>query len=630
MRLSATSGLARTILVTIAPVLVLTGCGGGGSGPAPAPSPPPVGGNPTPPPTLGPVAQPGPPPALTFSAELQTIFTASEDRWDALHPLSAQLQGKAQYAGRFGNYLDDAYYAGLQDWATQTANDLAGVDRTALTEPERVAVESLDWRVNVVLARLEPANQAFERGLAINHMTGLVSFYPNYASGAGAIAFDTLADYEANLTRNVEYAAELDATITALQGGAAQGIVESRVTIDIVISQIDATLTATPEQSPFYRPALNFPTAVPAAEHARLTNEYRAMVADVVDPALRRLRNYLANEYRAQARTTPGLAALPGGRTYYQHLIETSTSLDLTAAEIHQIGRDATQAILDRMDAIRQQDGFSGTLDAFDNDLHNRPGLGVSSRAALVQLYRDIGTDVDAIIGHIFLYGPSSELVIEPYDAVEEQFIFAATYTPGTADGSRPGLFQFNASQFGGHQLSATSLYLHEGVPGHHYQIMLAREAEGLPWHMQQTGLTAFIEGWALYAETLGYDLLLYEDPLIEYGHLRLQLLRSLRLVVDTGIHDQGWSRQQAIQFMIDNGPYGNGISGEIDRYIAIPSQALGYWLGQERFAQMRARAENDLGAGFDLGAFHHEMIGTGTVPFPVLESKLDAWIASQ
>jgi len=217
--------------------------------------------------------------------------------------------------------------------------------------------------------------------------------------------------------------------------------------------------------------------------------------------------------------------------------------------------------------------------------------------------------------------------VIESYDAVEEQFLFAATYTPGTADGSRPGLFQFNASQFGGHQVSATSLYLHEGVPGHHYQIMLAREAEGPPWHMQQTGLTSYIEGWALYAETLGYDLLLYEDPLIEYGHLRLQLLR---LVVDAGIHDQGWSRQQAIQFMIDNGPHGNGISGEIDRYIAIPSQALGYWLGQERFAQMRARAENDLGAGFDLGAFHHEMIGIGTVPFPVLGSKLDAWIASQ
>lgn len=565
-----------------------------------------------------------------MSAALTAQFAATEQLWDDLHPFSAQLAGKGQYAHRYGEYASDAYYAGLDAWASDAEARLAAIDRSTLNTVERVAIDTLAWRVSVVRGRLQPANRAFEQALAINHMTGALAFYPNYASGNGALPFDDLDDYEDNITRTREYAGELDNIIVALTAGAAVGIVESRVTIDIVIAQIDGVLASDPTASPFYQPVTNFPAGVPSSEHARLRDEYRQLVQNDVDPALRRLRTYLANTYRPVARTTPGLAALPGGRDYYNFLIGASTSLNLSAAEVHQIGLAATQDILGRMDQIRRADGFSGSLDAFDGNLSSRPELRVGSRNELVRLYRAIGTEVDRRIGDLFLYAPASELVIEPYDSVEEQFIFAATYTPGTADGSRPGLFQFNASQLGGHQLATYSLYLHEGVPGHHYQIMFAREDAGLPWFMQQTGLTAFVEGWALYSETLGYDLNLYEDRLIEYGHLRLQLLRSLRLVVDTGIHDMGWSRAQAIQFMIDNGPYGQGISSEIDRYIAIPSQALGYWLGADKFTTMRAEAEAALGGNFDIRQFHHQAIGTGTVPFPVLEAKIDNWIASQ
>ncbi|MBX7539805.1 DUF885 domain-containing protein [Qipengyuania sphaerica] len=609
--------------------LALASCGGGdgssggGTGIAPTPTP---SSNPSPAPT----PTPTPAPPVVLSARLTAVFDAAEAGYDEMFPLNAQLRGKSEYAGRFGDYLSDAWYAELQRQAQANLDALAGIDRSKLNTPSQIAYDAFAFKERQTLALFDPAVLPFERGLPMNHITGIQAFYPSYASGDGPIPFETLEDYENNISRTKEFAVALDATADAFRRGAILGVVESRNTIDIVISQLGALADDSVTGSPFYKPVTNFPASISSADQSRLQTEYADMVTNDVLPAIRRLRNYLQNEYRLQARTTPGLAGLAGGQAYYDHLIEANTSLDLAAPAIHQTGKDEVARILGRMDAIRRSQGFSGTLDQFDQSLHQNAAYGVSSRAAYQQLFEDIGDRVVPKAYGLFRYQPTSQLSIKPYDAVQEQFMFAASYLPGTADGSRPGIFRYNASSFGGHKLASTSLFMHEGVPGHHFQIMLARENEGLPDFMNGTGLIAYVEGWALYAETLGYDMKFYDDELVEYGHLTQELLRALRLVVDTGIHHFGWSRQQALNYVAANSPYNNGLPGEIDRYIGWPSQALGYKIGELKMQELRAESVAALGDTREvLKGFHHQVLGTGVIPLPVLEAKVDAWVAA-
>jgi len=339
----------------------------------------------------------------------------------------------------------------------------------------------------------------------------------------------------------------------------------------------------------------------------------------------------LQNDYLPKARETVGLSSMKGGAMLYKLAIENTTTLPLDAETVHQTGLSEVTRIKSEMEKVRQEVGFTGTLPEFFDYLRNDPKFKKESRDALTQGYYEIGKQVDQKIGAYFSTLPKAPLEIRPYEEFREKFEAGGSYEQGTPDGKRPGRFYFNAYDLPSRTTPGmTTLYLHEGAPGHHFQISLAQENEALPSFMRFGGNTAYVEGWALYAETLGYEMGFYKDPYQRFGTLSDEMLRAMRLVVDTGMHAKGWGRDQAIDYMMANSDMGRtDATAEVERYIAIPSQALAYKTGAMTIQRLRAKAQDALGPKFDIRAFHEQVLGTGALPLAVLEKKIDAWIAA-
>lgn len=377
-------------------------------------------------------------------------------------------------------------------------------------------------------------------------------------------------------------------------------------------------------------PVTNFPEDFSEADKARLTAEYRTAIADI-NAAHTRLRDFLRDEYYPVARQTVGLSQMKGGEALYRQLIESTTTLPLEPDYLHDLGLSEVARIKGDLEEIKAEVGFDGTLNEFFDYVRTDPKFQAKSREALTQSYYDIGKQVDAKIPEYFTLTPKAELVIKPYEEYREKFEAGGSYNSGSPDGSRPGTFYFNAYDLPSRLTTGNvTLYLHEGAPGHHFQLSLAQENEALPAFMRFGGTTSFVEGWALYAETLGYEMGFFDDPWNRYGTLQDEQLRAMRLVVDTGLHSKGWSRDQAIDFMLENsGMTRTEVVAEVERYIAIPSQALAYKVGALKIQELRKRAESALGDDFDIRAFHAQVLDTGGLPLPVLEAKIDRWIAA-
>jgi uncharacterized protein (DUF885 family) len=323
---------------------------------------------------------------------------------------------------------------------------------------------------------------------------------------------------------------------------------------------------------------------------------------------------------------------MKGGAALYAMMVEESTTLPLDPETIHQLGLSEVARIKSDLEKLKKEVRFKGTLTEFFDYVRTDPKFQPKTRDGLTQDYYRIGREVDAKIGDYFSLLPKSPLEIRPYDPSVEKFEAGGSYQSGSPDGSRPGVFYFNAYDLPSRLTPGNvTLYLHEGAPGHHFQISLAQENEALPAFMRYGGTTAYVEGWALYAETLGYEMGFYKDPWNRYGTLQDEQLRAMRLVVDTGIHAKGWTRDQAIDFMMNNsGMTRTEVVAEVDRYIAIPSQALAYKIGALKIQELRKRSETALGKKFDIKAFHEQILNTGGLPLAVLEAKMDRWIASQ
>jgi len=396
--------------------------------------------------------------------------------------------------------------------------------------------------------------------------------------------------------------------------------------------QLDNIVKQKPEESPFFAPVKKFPDAVPASERARLTQQYRASVSDQLYPSMTRLRDFLRNEYLPKAREGYGIMYMKGGDKLYRHLVQSTTTLPLTPEEIHDTGLREVARITGEMEKVKQEVGFRGTLQQFFNHLRTDPKYKTKTREALTQRYYDIGKVVDAQVPRFFSTIPKSKLEIRPYEPFREKFEAGGSYESGTPDGSRPGIFYFNAYDLPSRTSPGiTTLYLHEGAPGHHFQISLAQENQALPSFMRFGGNTAYVEGWALYAETLGYEMGLFKDPIQRFGTLSDEMLRAMRLVVDTGIHSKGWGREQAIKYMLDHSDMGKtDATAEVERYIAIPSQALAYKVGALTIQRLRKKAEAELGDRFDVRDFHAQVLMTGALPLAILEQKIDRWIAEK
>lgn len=569
--------------------------------------------------------------AQTERDRMFALFAADDEASLKRNPLSALFRGDLRYADRIGDFGTDAYNDAERAAGEKNLADLATIDRAKLNPTDQIAYDVFAFNQREALKQLTPDILALTDVRPINHFFGIHTFYPNFASAKGAAQFKTVLDYDNNIKRHADFVAIIDRAIKRFKEGQASGVVETKLTIANVIAQLDTQLAMPIEESPYWGPATAIPATFTEAEKARVTADLRTSLTTGVMPALTRLRDYLKTSYLADARDGVGLMHMKGGDKLYQQLVEGSTTLKMTPEEIHQLGLSEVARIRTAMEKVQAEVGFKGTLAEFFEHLRTDPKLKPASREALTQGYYAIGKQVDAVIGQYFATLPKAPLEIRPYEEFREKFEAGGSYQSGTPDGSRPGIFYFNAYDLPSRTTPGmVTLYLHEGAPGHHFQISLAQENEALPAFMRFGGNTAYVEGWALYSETLGYEMGLYKDPYARFGTLSDEMLRAMRLVVDTGLHAKGWGRDQAIEYMLANSDMGRtDATAEVERYIAIPSQALAYKIGALTIQRLRKKAETEMGAKFDIRAFHDQILGTGALPLAVLEDKINRWIAA-
>lgn len=576
-----------------------------------------------------------PPPAprageTAEDAKLRALFHASDEANLRRNPLAALFRGDLRYADRLGDFLSDAAINAERDADRQDLAALGRIDRAKLSPTLQIAYDVFKDNAERSLRMYEPAILSLTITRPIDHFNGFHVFYPDIASGQGAAPFKNVLDYENNLKRNAQYAQQVDLAIMRFRQGMAAGVVQPKLVVNNMIGQLDGLIGQGVEGSTFYGPVKRFPEGISETDKARLTAAYATQIRDVLIPAHTRLRAFLKNEYLPGARDSIGISQMPGGDRLYAELIRQRTTLSMTAEEVHQLGLREVARILREMEEQKTKVGFQGTLQQFFEHLRTDPRFQPKTKEEVRDSYRAIEARVMQRVGEQFSLVPRSRLEIRPVPDYREKNAAGGSYQGGTPDGSRPGVFYYNTYDLPSrYTWGMETLYLHEGIPGHHFQISLAQENEALPSFMRFGGNTAYVEGWALYAETLYRELDVAVDPYQRMGGLSDEMLRAMRLVVDTGIHAKGWGRDQAIDYMLTNSPMGRtDATAEVERYIAIPGQALAYKIGQLTISRLKAKAQAELGARFDPRAFHAAVLDTGSLPMTVLERKIDAWIA--
>jgi uncharacterized protein (DUF885 family) len=581
-------------------------------------------------------AQPTPPAVQAAASEedarLTTLFHESDEASLKRNPVNALFRGDLRYADRLGDYISDAYFNAERAAGESDLKALAAIDRSKLNPVNQIAYDVFKWQTELTLKGLQPDLLALTVTRPIDHFSGFQVFYPDVASGEGAAPFKTVADYENNLKRHDDYVRYLDTAIVRFREGMKSGVVQPKLTVRNMIEQFDVQIAQGVERSTFYGPVRKFPEGVSPADQKRLTAAYSAAIRDKILPANKRMRDFLANEYLAASRDGVGLSHMKGGDRLYAYLIETNTTLPMSADEVHRLGLSEVARVKGEMEKVKAQTGFKGSLREFFDYVRTAPQFKYASKEEMRQDFLSIGKRVDTRIREQFSLIPKAPLEIRPVPEYREKTDAGGSYQQGTPDGTRPGVFYYNGYNLPSRsKVGSETLYLHEAVPGHHFQISLAQEDTSLPSFMRFGGNTAFVEGWALYAETLWKELGVETDPYQRFGGLNDEMLRAMRLVVDTGLHAKGWTREQGIQYFLDNSSQSeNDARAEVERYIAMPGQALAYKIGALTILKMKAKAQAALGKRFDPRAFHAQVLDTGALPMGVLEAKIEGWIAAQ
>lgn len=545
-----------------------------------------------------------------------------------LSPLTATYIGDDRYDDRLENTASAA-------WAAEVAaNERRWLGRVRAIDPARLdAASSLTREVFIYERELALEGARFPRHLLpIDQFSSLATLVAVLGSGAGAQPFRDAQDYDAFLGRAREFVVWADTAIASMREGMRRGITQPRVLMLKVVPQLREIGTARPEESVFWRPLLSMPQTIPEAERRRLTEAYRAAIVQEILPAYLRLAHFIEKEYLPAARESVARSALPGGEAWYRHLVRASITTDLTPEEIHRLGLEEVARIRAEMLRVKEQVGFEGDLHAFFRFLQNDPRFYFESGTELVQAYRDLKGRIDALLPRLFGDFPRAGYEVREVESFRAASSAGAFYDPPSADGSRPGVFYVNTYNLRAQpKFGMETLSLHEAAPGHHFQIAIQQELTHLPRFRRFNGYVAYQEGWALYAESLGPELGLFRDPWQWYGRLNDEMLRAMRLVVDTGLHAHGWTREEAIRYMLENSSMAESdVIAEVERYIAIPGQALGYKVGQLRISALRARAEAALGSCFDVKRFHAAMLRDGALPLEVLEAKIGRWIEAE
>lgn len=562
---------------------------------------------------------------------LRQLFIDSDETNLKLNPLSGLFRGDMRYADQFGDYLSEAYYKQVEANSRSELKRLLAIPRAQLGPVDKIAYDVFKYQTEFGLKAFDTGIVQIQRQLPIDHFTGVHTFFPDLQSGQSAAPYKTVTDYENGLKRCDGFITFLDEAQKLMAQGIRDGHVQPKVVSQNVIEQLQ-TITKLPlEDSPYYLPIKALPADFSDADKARLTAAYRATIADKLMPAYRRLEKFMVETYLPASRSErPGLASMKDGVKIYQYLIESHTTTQMTADEIHKLGLAEVARITAEMNATKDQVGFKGDLKAFFTHLRDDPKFKFESKDALLTAYRGVEAKVLKRIPELFALTPKSPLEIRPVPEFLEKNQAGAYYQQGTPDGSRPGVFYVNTYDLPSRtSFGMETLFLHEAIPGHHFQISLAQENTSLPPFMRFGGNTAYVEGWALYAESIGKELGMFGDPYQYFGRLDDEMLRAMRLVVDTGLHAKGWTREQGIQYFLDNSAQSEtDARAEVERYIAIPGQALAYKIGQLTITRLRAEATKRLGGTFDIKGFHAEVLNTGALPMQVLEAKIRAWKA--
>jgi uncharacterized protein (DUF885 family) len=563
------------------------------------------------------------------SAESQQLRQMLEDYFEEflkLAPLFATSIGDYRYNDQLGIVISEeqrgrrrALYQRYQSAASAIPRDrLEANDQLILAVFERTLTRNLE------------ALQFSQHLQPVRQLNSMPVDFPVMGSGNGVHPFKSVRDYDDFLKRIDSFQVWVDTAIVNMRKGVELGIVQPKVVIERTLPQLNAMIVRETEQSLFFRPIRQMPQDFGESEKARLTRAYKEAIEHRIIPAYRKLSSFVQDEYLPRTRATFGLASLPNGNAWYGQFVKTRTTTDLTPEEISQMGMDEIRRIKKEMERMRSATGFPGSLQEFSRHLAKNAPPGSVNRDELINGYDAIRQKVMPRLTKLFGHLPKATFEIRTVEEFREKSS-PSQYQAASPDGSRPGIFYVNASGIEVNpRRPSESLFLHEAVPGHHLQISIQREQERLPRFRRFVNYNAFTEGWALYAESLGGELGLYNEPNQYFIRLNSELFRAVRLVVDVGLHRKNWPRDQALKFMMDNtGASESSASLEIDRYIAWPAQALSYKIGQLKISAIRSKAEQALGSRFDIRAFHDELLKDGAMPLDLLEVKMDTWITN-
>ena len=561
------------------------------------------------------------------SLKINQVFESYFQESLKLYPLNATSQGDKRYNDFLPNDLTDDFINKEKIFYSSYKSQLNEIDNKDLNEDDILSKKVLLWECDTNLKRLTFKEQY----TPINQMWTLQLKIGQYAAGLSAQPFKTTKDYNDWLKRLDDYLLWLSSAEDRMREGLINGRVLPKTLIKKVIPQLKTIINTDLNKNLFNSPVRQFPSDFSDEEKIILTNKFKDMILNKIIPAYSKLYDFMENEYLDKGRDSSGIDVFEDGSEYYDYSIKLYTTTEMSADEIHQLGLNEVAKISSEMEIVKNKVGFKGDLKSFFNHVRELDELIPFDKPSQVidnfnRIYKEMTPQVNSLFG----LQPKTPFEVRRTEAFREASA-SAEYNPGSLDGTRPGIFYVpipNIKEY--NYFSDEDLFLHEAIPGHHFQISLQQENTSLPSFRKILWYSAYGEGWALYSESLGEELGLYKDPYQYFGMLSAEMHRAIRLVVDTGIHTKGWSREKAIQYSLENEAESEaGITSEIERYMANPGQALSYKIGQLKIRELRTRAEKRLGDKFDIKIFHERILESGCIPLKLLEEKINNWIES-
>ena len=572
---------------------------------------------------------------------IDDIFQSYHTFKQQINPIEATKAGEKSYNNKIANYISSDYQDYLKGQYDLYLDTLGTFDATSVTSSQWLSIQTMQWDCTIKRAGLlQPLvtmaspmyNLPSFELMPLIQVQSLHLYVAQLAAGNSVHPFETIEDYENWLLRLEDYLTFLDTCMVKMRIGINEKVVLPKALISKMIPQLEEFITYPIEKHLFFEPIRLLPDSIKSIDREQLTKKYRTFITEKLKPKYRELKGFLITEYLPMGRETSGLGDLPNGLETYQYLIRLHTTTDMSIDQIHELGKTEVARILKEMEKAKTQMAYTGDIKSFFEHIRNSPTqMPFTQPEQVIKHFDNINLRVADSLAALFNLKPKANFEVRRTEAFREASA-SAEYVPGSKDASRSGIFYVPIPDVSHYNKYADeALFLHEAIPGHHYQLSLQQENKQLPAFLHPESLGVFVEGWALYAESLGRELGLYQDPIQYFGMLSMEMHRAIRLVVDTGIHGKGWTREQAIQYSLDHEAESEAsIISEIERYMATPGQALSYKIGQLKIQELRSRAKQKLGDKFDIKAFHDQVLNTGSLPLIVLENKINNWIKDQ